>query len=167
MQLLIIRHADAGDKNEWAETGRPDSERPLSEKGRRQFPRAAKALSRLVPDVGLVATSPFTRALETSDIYLENLATSTTRKLTESLIPDAEPTAFIRWIGDQRRRKVVAIVGHEPHLGLMATWLVAGLDESMLTLRKGGACLISFEKTVGKNKGTLEWLLEPAHLRRL
>ena len=37
MKLLIIRHADAGDPDAWERAGKPDLERPLSEKGRKQF----------------------------------------------------------------------------------------------------------------------------------
>ena len=34
MRLLVIRHGDAGDREEFAFTGRPDSERPLTREER-------------------------------------------------------------------------------------------------------------------------------------
>ena len=44
MQLLVVRHAPAGDKIEFAQTGRPDAERaPLGPEGISQ-PSAAGAL---------------------------------------------------------------------------------------------------------------------------
>ena len=40
MKLVIVRHADAGDKEEFAKTGEPDELRPLSDKGRKQMTSA-------------------------------------------------------------------------------------------------------------------------------
>ena len=34
MHLLVIRHGLAGDREEFAFTGRPDTERPLTKEGR-------------------------------------------------------------------------------------------------------------------------------------
>lgn len=163
MHLLIIRHADAGDSDEWARTGQPDSERPLSEKGRKQFKRAVNGLVRLVPSVNLVASSPYTRALQTAELLPDGFASA--RATTDTLVPDASPDAFVRWVREQGSRELVAAVGHEPHLSTLATWLIAGLEESRIKLKKGGACLISFEKQPGRKAGTLLWLLGPGQLR--
>ena len=40
---------------------------------------------------------------------------------------------------------VVAIVGHEPQLGRLVTYLIGGVERSGVELKKGGACLIEFE----------------------
>jgi phosphohistidine phosphatase len=165
MELLIVRHADAGDSEEWAKTGRPDSERPLSEKGRKQFKRAAKALVELVPDVGLVASSSYARAIQTTDILLEQLPAAVHREVTDSLVPEADPDEVVRWINAQGEREVVAVVGHEPHLSTLATWLISGVAGSILEMKKGGACLVSFDERVDKGRGTLAWLLGPKQLR--
>lgn len=165
MQLLIFRHADAGDADEWAKTGSPDSERPLSSKGHKQMERGAKGLIQLVPRIDVMVSSPYTRALETTDHLLEQFAETTARKVTDTLVPDAEPDDFLRWLRTQDRHEVVAAVGHEPHLSTLATWLTAGIGESRLRLRKAGACLISFEKGPSRGDGTLEWLVGPKQLR--
>src|SRR5688572_21732122 len=144
MELLIIRHADAGDANEWTKTRKPDSQRPLSDKGREQIKDAAKTLVKLVPKVDLFAVSPYTRAMQTAELVFERYTDTRAREITDSLVPEAKPDAFIRWLRAQGPREVVAVVGHEPHLSMLATWLISGLDESRLELKKGGACLISF-----------------------
>ena len=164
MKLLIIRHADAGDPDAWTDAGRADSERPLSEKGRNQFTKAAKTLVELVPDIGLVAVSPYVRARQTAKLLLDLLPLSK-EEITESLVPEAEPEDFVRWLNKGRPSEVVAVVGHEPHLSLLATWLIAGLDESRITLKKGGACLITFDKSAARGEGTLEWLLGRRQLK--
>lgn len=164
MKLLIVRHADAGDPDAWVKGGKPDSERPLSDKGRKQSTRAAKSLIELVPTVDMVASSPYKRALETADLVFSPSVARTKFKITDSLVPEAEPEAFARWLKEQRPREVVAAVGHEPNLGILATWLVAGLDQSRFRLKKGGACLISFSKPPGKKGGVLHWLVGPKQL---
>jgi phosphohistidine phosphatase len=164
MRLLIVRHADAGDSEEWERSGKPDSERPLSEKGRKQFKRAATRIAELVPAVQLVVSSPYTRALQTAELLLEAWPEPPKRATAESLVPDVKPDAFVRWLSAQPPTDVVAAVGHEPHLSTMATWLIAGVDGSRLTLKKAGACLISFDGRVEKGAGVLEWLMGPKQL---
>lgn len=162
MDLLIVRHADAGDPDDWLASGKPDADRPISDKGRRQLKRLAKALELMMPSIGFVASSPYVRAVQTA----EALFAESTMKTTDALIPEAEPEEFVRWVETQRSRKLVVAVGHEPHLSLLATWLICGLNESRLELKKSGACLISFEKRPGAGQGTLQWLIGPKQLKR-
>ena len=166
MQLLIIRHADAGDAHEFAKTGKPDSKRPLSDKGHEQMGAASKALASLVPEITLLATSPYVRAVETAEIVLTRYQ-GTAREMTQTLEPEEEPEAFLRWLRAQGSRDVVAAVGHEPHLSTLATWLVAGTDDSRFELKKGGACLITFPKLPAKGAGVLEWLMTGKQLAKL
>jgi phosphohistidine phosphatase len=49
MKLLLIHHARAEDRETFSETGPPDSERPLTDKGIRRMKKAARGLRRLVP----------------------------------------------------------------------------------------------------------------------
>src|SRR5688500_8135237 len=166
MQLLIIRHADAGDAHEWAKTRQPDSKRPLSDKGHEQMGAASKSLASLVSDVDLLASSPYTRALQTAEIVLSRYE-SAAREITDTLVPEAHPEQFVKWLRGQGPRQVVAAVGHEPHLSTLATWLVAGSEESRFELKKGGACLITFNKLPAKGSGILEWLLTGKQLAKL
>ena len=166
MQLLIVRHADAGDAEEFAKTGSPDSMRPLSSKGRKQIRAAAKALLQLVPDVSLIATSPYVRAVETHAalraVYGKEIDTATT----DTLEPERSPDDFAKWIR-RRPEEVIAAVGHEPHLSTLVTWFMTGSDDSRVQLKKGGACLLDFEDHAARNRATLRWLLTPKQLAAL
>ena len=73
MRLLFIRHAIAEDRDEWAKSGRPDAERPLTDRGRDRMRRAARGLARLLPRPDLIATSPYLRAAETAAIVSKGL----------------------------------------------------------------------------------------------
>ena len=68
MRLVVVRHADAGDREAFAKTGKSDDLRPLSEKGRKQMKGASKGLRALVPGADLIVTSPLTRAVQTAKI---------------------------------------------------------------------------------------------------
>lgn len=166
MQLLIIRHADAGDAHEFAKTRQPDSKRPLSDKGRDQMDSASRALCLLVPKINMLAASPYTRAMQTAEIVLTRYPNAA-REVTDTLEPEKDPEQFVRWWRAQGAREVVAAVGHEPHLSTLATYLVAGTGDSRFELKKGGACLISFEKPPAKGAGILEWLLTGKQLAKL
>jgi phosphohistidine phosphatase len=66
VDLCVVRHAVAQkrDENIWPD----DSERPLVAEGEQKFRRAAKGLLRLVPEVGVVLSSPFARRWRTAEI---------------------------------------------------------------------------------------------------
>lgn len=162
MRLILLRHADAGDAREWAETGRPDSERPLSPKGRKQMKPAAAGLRERIPQCDVIATSPYTRAAQTAEIV--SAAYGVPVEETDTLTPESPPTAFARWLREHRRADIVMAVGHEPHLGGLATWLMSGTAESHVEFKKAGACLLEFAGAVEMGAGVLRWLMGPREL---
>jgi phosphohistidine phosphatase len=164
MRLLIVRHADAGDAEEFAKTGQPDSMRPLSRKGRKQMRRAARALAELVPDVEIVVASPFTRAVQTQALLVEGFGSRIPTQLTDTLEPDRPPGDFAGWLRGTDQRGTLAVVGHEPHLSTLATWLMTGETESRIQIKKGGACLLDLDGDARNATATLRWLLTPKQL---
>ncbi len=166
MDLLVVRHAVAEEREDFARTGKDDAERPLTPDGRRKFERGARGLRRLVPSIGLLATSFLLRATETGEIFAGEYGKRRTVRLRE-LAPDAEPAALVRWLGRQRRDAVVCVVGHEPHLSGLVEILLTGRRSGFIELKKGGACLLSFGKAVQPGGARLRWLLTAAQLRRL
>ncbi len=168
MRLLLVRHAIAEDRAEHArEGGGDDTTRPLTDRGRRRMKRAARGLATLVPSIDLLATSPLTRAIQTAEILAKRIDVGEVASC-DALVPEAEPAATIEWL---RQRKdspeLVTLVGHEPHLGRLAGWLVAGRDAAPVELRKGGACLIDVADGIRAGCGTLLWALAPRQLRAL
>ncbi|MBA3406387.1 MAG: histidine phosphatase family protein [Gemmatimonadaceae bacterium] len=166
MKLLVIRHAIAMDREEYAESGNPDDLRALTRKGARRMERIAKALRREVGTIDRLATSPLTRAVETAEIVAGVYGLDDT-EITYSLVPDAPLEEFEAWCGAEAAQGVVAIVGHEPHLGSLVTWLLTGFTESRIQLKKGGACLLEFESVPRRGAGRLHWLLAPRQLKQM
>jgi phosphohistidine phosphatase len=166
VQLLVIRHAIAEDRDTFASSGRDDSERPLTREGREKMRRAAAGLRRAVPTIDLLAASPYTRAMQTAELVAEAYGIGDIKKV-DALVPDVPLQRFLVWIERRSATKVVAIVGHEPHLGELVTWLMSGLPESRVQMKKGGACLLEFEGQPGAGVGVLQWLMTSGQLRDL
>jgi phosphohistidine phosphatase len=160
MKLLIVRHADAGDQEEFAKTGKPDHLRPLSRKGEDQMRAAAAGLAKLVKSVDLIVTSPYVRAVQTADI-VRSAYGSVPQETSRTLEPEVAPEKFVEWLRSHDDKDVICAVGHEPHLGILTTWLIAGIDDSRVDMKKGGACLLDFEKRAKKGAATLRWLMGP------
>lgn len=164
MDLLVIRHAIATDRDEFAETGEPDSERPLTDYGRRRMRKNVRGLRRLVETPEVIGTSPYARAAETARIVAEGFGIEAVERL-DVLTPDHHPGDLLPWLSQQSRDATVAVVGHEPHLGILITWLVGGRESPNVEIRKGGACLLQLGDRLEAGTAVMRWLLAPKHLR--
>ena len=166
MKLLVIRHAIAGDAKRFAKTGADDGERPLTSRGRRRMKSAARGLRRVAPELDLLATSPLTRAEQTADIVAEAYKSLKVVKLNH-LAPDASVQSLLKWLQERKHDSTVGLVGHEPQLGVFVSWMLTGLQESFVQLKKGGACMVELKEQVRPGRGRLLWSLAPAQLRLL
>lgn len=164
-RLLLVRHAIAEDRGEFARTGRPDDERPLTEKGMRRMRISARGLREALGGLDLLATSPFARAAQTAEILAEEFGGIRVEKVRELASGPAE--AFLAWYDGVADVGTVAAVGHEPFLGAWASWLLAGPSAGFVAFRKGGACLLEFPGPIEPGGAVLRWHLAPAHLRAL
>jgi phosphohistidine phosphatase len=166
MRLLLIRHAIAEEREDFARTGKDDSLRPLTDEGRKKMKQAARGLRSLVPEIDLLATSPLTRAAQTGAI-LDSVYGGIDVVETDELSPETTPEQFLRWLR-QQKEDVVAAVGHEPSLSQILGWLLTGIDRRLFAFRKGGACLLEFgDDEPAGGTATLLWALTPAQLRTL
>lgn len=167
MQLLVVRHALAGDKDAWIAEGRDDALRPLTKEGRRRMRHGARGLRALVPEVPLLATSPLLRARETAAILSAAYDGAPTTTETPVLQPTARLPEFLTWAEPHGELPLIAIVGHEPHLSALVSWLMTGRTRPVVRLKKGAACLLDFDEGVASGHGRLQWLLTPGQLRRV
>lgn len=165
MQLLVIRHAIAMEREEWATSGRPDSDRPLTDTGRRRMRKNARGLQRISPHPDLIATSPWLRAADTARVVAETLGVERMETI-DQMLPDHHPRDLAAWLNERSELSAVAVVGHEPHLGEVVTWLVGGKGSSF-EFKKGGACLIRIDDKVDAGSGIVLWHLTPSLLRGL
>lgn len=140
MRLHLIRHAHAVPAEE-------DSLRPLSLRGRRQAKALAAFFRRsdwLRPKV--IWHSPLARSHETATLLAVGLRFSGPLHEESGLEPEDDPKATfarLRKVGDG-----LVIVGHEPHLGLLATLLVSGDRRLTASSRTGGPAVPTFAADV-------------------
>src|SRR5687768_2714086 len=128
MNVLVIRHAIAEERERFAKTGKADALRPLTRAGRRKMRRAARGIARLVPKLNVIGTSPLTRAAQTAEIVATAYAESggaTRPKVRDvaAMAPGKSLSAVLEWLREQRDDATVALVGHEPHVGQLVSWL--------------------------------------------
>ncbi len=166
MDLLIIRHAAAQDREDFAREGRPDIERPLTKRGVERMQMAARGLTTLALPIERLVTSPAARAVQTAEI----VAPAVERRRIEEegvFAPDAPLGSAVEWLRKQPRVDGMAVVGHEPGLGQLVECLIAGRPSGNMPMKKGGMVLIRFDNAVGYGNGKLVWALPPAVLRSL
>ena len=162
--MLIVRHGIAEDRQAFAQTGRSDGERPLTELGIERMRRAAKALAKLEPTLDLLASSRLERAMQTAELIAARYDVPLVP--IDELDPSASLSQLSDWVRAQEEQ-TVALVGHEPQLSMFVSWLVCGSGRTQLTLKKGGACLVDLPTEIDAGQGVLKWLLPPSALRRL
>ena len=166
LDLLVVRHGVAKDREAFARTGADDGERPLTRRGRREFKEAARGIARLVGEVDVIATSPLVRAVETAERLARALGMARAVRRAE-LEPGAPPRGLLAWLAKRGRGATVAVVGHEPDLSRLVSLLAAGRAADFVELDKGGACLLSFEGAPRAGGATVRWLLTQPQLRRI
>ena len=162
MNLYIIRHAIAVD--EGTPEYEQDSERPLTDKGKKKMRQIAKGLRTLSVDFDLILSSPYVRAKETAEILADVFKVKADIAFSDNLIPMGDPDLLIAEMNEKYNVNSIALVGHEPHLTALISLLVsdhAGVD---ITLKKGGVCRLSADDLHHIRKAALEWLLTPGIL---
>jgi phosphohistidine phosphatase len=164
MELYLVRHAVAfeRDPKRWPD----DAERPLTPEGEERFREACAGLRRAAPAPALVLSSPAARAWRTAELLgLE--AGWPAPERSEELSPGSSPQAAWRAL-QGRAASPIALVGHEPHLGELASYLLAGEpDAARLELKKGGVACLRLADGAAPGTAALRWLLTPELLRAL
>jgi phosphohistidine phosphatase len=166
MQVLVIRHAIAEDRVEFAKSGKSDNERPLTAEGKRRMERAASGLRELVPTIDVVASSPLVRAKQTADIVAAAYGGKAV-EIVPALSGDGNLKGVVAWLGSQDVQQTVALVGHEPDLGMLVSYLLTDTTSMAIALKKGAVCLLEFDAPVEPGAATLRWFLAPKQLRAI
>jgi phosphohistidine phosphatase len=163
MDLYLIRHAIAVD--EGTSEYELDSERPLTDKGRKKMRQIAKGLRNLGVEIDLILSSPYVRARETSEILADVFKAGKKIICSGNLVPMADPKLLIAEINENYSVDSIAVVGHEPYLSDLVSLLIAENAKIDLTLKKGGVCCLAADDLHHRDHcATLEWLLTPGIL---
>lgn len=153
LEVLLLRHADAGDSMAWT---RPDAERPLSPKGQRQAARVARWLISIDHRPDAIITSPKVRAAETAAVVADAFGMAVVSEPRLAGVLDVDLLVAI--LHDAGGPSRPMLVGHDPDFSEMAA-LLSGVPT--LEMRKGALVRIDIVPPLDAGGGTLRWLVPP------
>jgi len=164
MRIVLFRHGPAAprDAARWPD----DLARPLTEEGTERTRRAARGVACLEPGVRKVYSSPALRTLESARLLSEAFGLSAEPDLFSSLAPDGMWRETLQRLAKEADDAKVALVGHEPGLGVLAASLLLSAEVNALSFKKAGACAIECD-VPELGRGRLRWWLRPAALRAM
>jgi phosphohistidine phosphatase len=163
MRVYLVRHGVAE-----AQAAAGDSDRALTPKGRLRMAEEAKGLRglKVLPEV--ILTSPIRRAQETAAIIGEQLGGVKQETLLELGQGFSGPTEVLAALDPYKNLKEVMLVGHQPGLGELASFMLTGsMNTCEVEFKKGGiVCLEQMERQ-DPDRYSLIWSMPPKVLRSL
>lgn len=166
MKLYLLRHGKAVEREA---SGREDDDsRPLTNVGCERTRLVAQGMRRLGLEFDLILSSPLTRARETAEIVAGVFDGAGLLRVSDRL---AEENALGGLIDEIRalapEPESLLLVGHEPHLGELASLLLGADSPLPIHFKKAGLCCLSVAGIAAGRCAVLEWLLTPNQLRLL
>jgi phosphohistidine phosphatase len=154
MFLYIARHAWAGERGDprWPD----DSLRELTPDGIDRYTKVIKTLATCGFSPAYIATSPYTRCVQTAKIIAEHVPGYPSIDELEALEPGADLEPLLAWSRDQGDTNI-CWVGHSPNVERLAAELI-GDGTSRFRFAKGAVAAISFESEINAGAGELYWL---------
>ena len=165
MNLYIVRHAIAVPREDPGYDD--DSQRPLTDAGRKKFKKIAKGLAQLGTEFDVILTSPYVRARDTAKILAKEFGMKNNVAFSDNLIPPGNFENLIKEIQEKYDVNNLALVGHEPMLSTLISWLTTGNTDAKITLKKGGVAFLIAENLYQDGRAALQWLLTPAQMVEL
>lgn len=165
MELYLVRHAIAEERDE---TRWPDDRgRPLTPTGEARYRQSARGVRALGARVARTYSSPLVRAWRTAEILAEEAGWARPVECA-ALEPMNSPEATLSKLPPDWAAGPVAFVGHEPHLHLLAAYLLSGdADGLYVEFKKGSIACLELNDADPTGRATLRWLLTPKALRGL
>ncbi|TVS01277.1 MAG: phosphohistidine phosphatase SixA [Cyanobium sp. PLM2.Bin73] len=156
-ELLLLRHGIAEERS----PEQPDAERALTAAGRLRTEAVLAQLLRLELGCTALFSSPLRRARQTAELACA-AGLAPALRLAEGLAPGGDPWPLLAGLAAGQR---LALVGHEPDLGLLAAALI-GAGPGTVALKKAGVALLQLEEAPAspRPRGRLRLLMGPRQL---
>ena len=163
MLLYLVRHGIAMDRED--PNCPPDTERPLTPRGMKKSHAAALGMAALKVNPDAVLTSPWLRAVQTSEIFCEVIGFSSKKIIhSDALKGTSNPAELLRELSKMKAKEVIC-VGHEPHLHLVIGQILR-TSARITELKKAGVACLELER-ISPPQGQLLALYPPSTLRLL
>ena len=164
MNLFLLRHGLAVERDEF-DFAR-DKLRPLTAKGKNQMRQVSAAMRVQELKFDLIFSSPLVRARQTAEIVAADLKLKQRLSLADELKPGGQTNKLIQTIVRLKPApENVLLVGHEPDLSELISWLVTGRAGAGFVLKKGGLAKLEIENLNFEKCARLAWLITPAQMK--
>ncbi len=161
MELYLLRHGIAV---ELGTAGiKRDEDRTLTAEGTRKIKEGVRAMRRMKLSFDKILSSPYPRALETARIVARGLDAAKKVETIDALKPGGTFQEIIETLRPFHG-KTVLLVGHEPILSGLISFLISGRPAVSITMKKGGLARLSVDVLEYGKCATLDWILTPRHL---
>jgi phosphohistidine phosphatase len=160
--VYIMRHGIAADPA----PGMSDVDRALTAEGVRKTERVAVGLQRIGVKPDVILSSPLRRAEETARLVADVLRPSASIELFPPLAGGFAVEDVVKGLRLHRRARELLLVGHQPDLGHLASYLMTGSASlAPLPFKKAGVAAIELSALPPRSAGLLQWFLTPGQLR--
>ncbi len=166
MDIYILRHGKAEER---LLTVKSDSNRKLTEAGKKELHCISKAIKDMDLELDYIASSPLLRAKQTAQIASKYVKRKK-RPIAywDELKPEFDAGAILQKLSTLNPDASVMLVGHEPLLSdLIGAIISQGSHEVSISLKKGGFAHMQGSATNSAVTGILRSILTPKQLRRL
>jgi phosphohistidine phosphatase len=153
MKLYLMQHGEARPEQE-------DPARPLTDRGRADVERVARAAARLDLGIAQVIHSGKLRARQTAEIVATCLEPAPALGEMSGLGPNDDPRIAAEAVAMPSGHRL--LVGHLPHLSRLASLLILGDgDRGVVAFRMAGLVCLAH----GEDGWRLAWALTPELVR--
>lgn len=150
-----------------------DADRPLTPEGRARLQVMTEGMRRLGLKFNWIFTSPLLRARQTAEVVADILELQHKVKVLESLAPgrglvgaeSGKAELFIEMGAYTFARAL--LVGHQPDLSELTSFMLTGNRNLNVEFKKGGLCAVEMTSIPPRGPGLLRWLLQPRQLREI
>lgn len=165
MHIYLLRHGEALSRADPSITS--DSVRPLTDDGIKRTRQSAQGLANLGVELDAVFSSPWLRARQTAAITCETLGIASKLHEMEELAGDRTVEEVMNVMVRKSQLEHVMLVGHNPLLSDLASYLLCLSTSMQIDLKKSGVCAIEVERIPPKSPGVLLWMMTARQLRSI
>src|SRR5439155_10998029 len=148
MYLYFLRHGEA----DWPNWNKPDDDRPLTERGKKEMKKVAAFLARLDLSLDQIVTSPLPRAAQTAKAVAKCFELDLQE---DKLLEPGFGSSELKQLLKKCSADSLMVVGHEPDF----TKTISALTGASLKLSKAGLALVDLDPAT--MRGRLLWLFPP------
>jgi phosphohistidine phosphatase len=158
MKLYVMRHGPAEERG----SGVAEFDRQLTPAGREQTAAAVRGLARLGLKPACIISSPLIRCMQTADLAAAELAAGQPPRAVDALAAGAAPGEILQAI--RQAPTPLLLVGHDPDLSSLVTYLLGGGPTPFVDFAKGGVVALQSNGEPQPGSCRLLWYLRRKQL---